>query len=246
LAGTENSQSTPHIQKPQEQQQQHQPPAPIYLNFTFLKVDPKWRWLNEIGKEEAAKEFASLIEIANTKMKVRTYSTVGLREDSDLMVWMISDSLEKTQILASKIYTTVFGKYVVPSYVFLSMSRPSVYSSRVMPGFMTDEQPLKYAIVYPFVKSREWYLLPFDERKKMMEEHIAVGRKFPNVRLNTTYSFGIDDQDFMLAFETESLSSFQDLIMQLRETQVSRHIVRDTPMIVCVHKKPEDILKSLG
>jgi chlorite dismutase len=75
---------------------------------------------------------------------------------------------------------------------------------------MTDEKPLKYAVVYPFVKSREWYLLPFDERKKMMEEHIAVGRKFPQVRLNTTYSFGIDDQDFMLAFETEDLAAFQE------------------------------------
>ncbi|MEO9363255.1 MAG: chlorite dismutase family protein [Nitrososphaera sp.] len=235
-------------QSPQQQQQQQQQPTTTtyYLNFTFFKVDPKWRWLNEIGKDEAAKEFASLIEIANTKMKVRTYSTVGLREDSDMMVWMISDSIEKTQVLASKIYTTVFGKYVTPSYVFMSSSRQSVYASKVTPGFMTDEQPLKYVIVYPFVKSREWYLLPFEERKKMMEEHIAVGRKFPQVRLNTTYSFGIDDQDFMLAFETQDLPAFQELIMQLRETEVSRYIVRDTPMIVCVHKKPEDILKSLG
>src|SRR5512146_2028249 len=95
-------------------------PHATFLNFTFFKVDPKWRWLNEIGKDEAAKEFATLIEVANTKMKVRTYSTVGLREDADIMVWMISDSIEKTQILASKIYTTVFGKYVTPSYVYLS------------------------------------------------------------------------------------------------------------------------------
>ncbi|HZT35589.1 MAG TPA: chlorite dismutase family protein [Nitrososphaera sp.] len=231
---------------PPQPSQQQQPTTTYYLNFTFFKVDPKWRWLNEIGKDEAAKEFASLIEVANTKMKVRTYSTVGLREDADLMVWMVSDTIEKTQVLASKIYTTVFGKYVTPSYVFMSSSRPSVYASKVTPGFMTDEQPLKYIIVYPFVKSREWYLLPFEERKKMMEEHIAVGRKFPQVRLNTTYSFGIDDQDFMLAFETQDLPAFQELIMQLRETQVSQYIVRDTPMIVCVHKKPEDILKSLG
>lgn len=226
--------------------EENRPPAPLFLNFMFFKVDPKWRWLNELGKEEAAKEFASLIEVANTKMKVRTYSTLGLREDADLLVWSISDTIEKTQVLASKIYTTVFGKYVEPSYVFLSASRPSQYSSKVTPSFMTDEKPMKYVIVYPFVKTREWYLLPFEERKKMMEEHITVGRKFPQVRLNTTYSFGLDDQDFMLAFETEDLPAFQDLIMQLRETQVSKHIVRDTPMIVCVHKNPEDIIKSLG
>jgi chlorite dismutase len=220
--------------------------ATTFLNFSFYRLDPKWRWLNEIGKEEAAKEFANLVEVANTKIKVRTYSTLGLREDSDLMLWMISNSLEKTQVMTSKIYSTVLGKYLMPSYVFLSATRPSVYSSKVTPGFMTDEQPMKYCIVYPFVKSREWYLLPFEERKKMMEEHILVGRKFPKIRLNTTYSFGLDDQDFMLAFETEDLTAFQELIIQLRETKVSRYIIRDTPMIVCIYKGAEDIIKSLG
>ena len=220
----------------------------MYLNFSFFKVDPKWRWLNEIGKEEAAKEFSNLIEVAKTKLKVRTYSTLGLRKDADLMLWIIADSVEKMQILASKIYTTIIGKYLETSQVYLSAFRQSVYSNnKVTPGFMMDEeQPMKYVIVYPFIKSREWYLLPFEERKKMMDEHITVGRKFPQVRLNTSYSFGIDDQDFMLAFETNDLMIFQDLIVQLRETKVSRFVVKDTPMIVCVHKRPEDIVRSLG
>src|ERR1051325_8393698 len=218
----------------------------LYLNFSFCKVEPKWRWLNEIGKEEAAKEFLGLLEVASTKMKIRTYSTLGLRDDAEFMLWMISDSIEKMQIFTSKIYSTILGKYVEPSQIYLSASRPSLYSNKVVPGFAKEESPMKYVVVYPFVKSREWYLLPFEERRKMMEEHILVGRKFPQVRLNTTYSFGLDDQDFMLAFETEDLPAFQELIMQLRETQVSRHIVRDTPMIVCVYKSPEDIIKSLG
>src|SRR5918996_5758852 len=84
----------------------------VFLNFSFFRVDPKWRWLNELGKEEAAKEFANLVEVANTKIKVRAYSTVGLREDCDLMLWMISNSLEKTQVMTSKIYSTVLGKYL--------------------------------------------------------------------------------------------------------------------------------------
>ena len=217
-----------------------------FLNFSFFKVDSKWRWLNEIGKDEAAKEFANLIEVANTKMKVRTYTTLGIRADAEFMLWMISDSIEKMQILTSKIYSTIFGKYVEPSQIYLSASRPSVYVNKVTPGFATTEQPLKYVIVYPFVKSREWYLLPFEQRMKMMEEHIIVGRKFPGISLNTSYSFGIHDQDFMLAFETNNLIDFQDLILQLRETQVSRYIIRDTPMIVCIYKDIIDIIKSLG
>jgi chlorite dismutase len=217
-----------------------------FLNFSFFKVDPKWRWLNEIGKEEASKEFSSLIEVANTKMKVRSYSTLGLRDDAEFMLWMVSNSLEKTQLLYSKIYSTIFGKYIEPSQIYLSVFRPSIYSNKVIPGFMTDNQPMKYVIVYPFVKSREWYLLPFEQREKMMEEHIKVGRRFPQVRLNTSYSFGLDDQDFMLAFETNDLMDFQDLIVQLRETQVSKYVVKDTPMIVCVYKNVIDIIRSLG
>jgi chlorite dismutase len=217
-----------------------------YLNFSFYKVDSKWRWLNDIGKDEAAKEFSSLIDVANTKMKVRTYSTVGLRKESDFMLWSISDSIEKIQLLTSKVYTTVLGKYIDTSEVYLSAARPSIYSNKTTPGFMEDELPLKYNIVYPFIKSREWYLLPYEKRSEMMKEHINVGRKFPQIRLNTSYSFGIGDQDFMLAFETDNLMDFQELIIKLRETQVSRYIVRDTPMIVCVHKKIFDIIKSLG
>lgn len=228
--------------------------SPVFLNFSFYKVDPKWRWLNELGKEEAAKEFATLIEVANTKMKVRVYSTLGLRDDSEFMLWMISESVEKMQVLASKIYLTVFGKYIESSKVYLSSYRPSVYSkrSKMTPGYLLDDnkkenEPMKYAIVYPFIKSREWYLLPFEDRMKMMDEHITVGRKFPQVRLNTSYSFGIGDQDFMLAFETNDLMIFQDLIVQLRETRVSRYVVKDTPMIVCIYKGGvEEFIKSLG
>jgi chlorite dismutase len=218
----------------------------MYLNFSFYRVDPKWRWLNDLGKEESAREFGNLMTIANTKMKVRTYSTIGLRKDSDFMVWMISDTVKKMQILTSKIYSTVFGKYIEISDLFLSAARASTYSNSITPGFMTDDKPMYYNIVYPFIKSRDWYLLPFEDRKKMMDEHIAVGRKFPGIRLNTSYSFGLGDQDFMLAFETDDLRDFQDLIVKLRETQVSRYVVKDTPMIVCVYENIENIIRSLG
>lgn len=218
-----------------------------FINFTFYKVDPKWRWLNEIGKDESSREFLELLKAANTKMKVRTYSTIGLRHDSEFMIWTVSSSLENIQIFSSKIYSTIFGKYVEPANTFLSLTRKSIYSNQVKLGFESDDDAqLKYVVVYPFIKSREWYLLPFEKRKQLMDEHIKVGRKYPEIRLNTTYSFGIGDQDFMLAFETDDLSKFQDLIMDLRETQVSRYILKDIPMIPCVLKNMDEIIKSLG
>jgi len=218
-----------------------------FFNFTFYKVDPKWRWLNEIGKDESSTEFLELLKVANTKMKVRTYSTIGLRHDSEFMIWSISSSLENIQVLTTKIYSTILGKYLEPTCTFLSLTRKSIYLNQVKLGFENEsDPPLKYVIVYPFIKSREWYLLPFEKRKQMMNEHIKVGRKYPEIRLNTTYSFGVGDQDFMLAFETDDLSMFQNLIMDLRETEVSRYIIKDTPMIPCVLRDIDKIIKSLG
>jgi chlorite dismutase len=218
-----------------------------FFSLTFYKVDPKWRWINEIGKDESSTEFLELLKTANTKMKVKTYSTIGLRHDSEFMIWTISSSLENIQVFSSKIYSTILGKYVEPTSTFLSLTRKSIYSNQVKPGFEREnETPLKYLVVYPFIKSREWYLLPLDKRKQMMDEHIKVGRKYPQIRRNTTYSFGIGDQDFMLAFETDDLLMFQNLIMDLRETQLSKYILKDLPMIPCVLKNMDEIIKSLG
>ena len=197
-------------------------------------------------RKRQLKEFATLVSVANTKLRVHTYTTLGLHSGTDFMLWMVSDSVEMFQTFTSKIYSTIIGKYIEPAFLYLSSFRRSVYSDKVTPSFMTDSTPLKYLIVYPFVKSREWYLLPFEERKKMMDEHITIGRKFPEIRLNTSYSYGIDDNDFTLAFETNDLSKFQDLILQLRETKVSLYVVKDTPMIVCLQKDIQNIIMGLG
>ena len=217
----------------------------MFFSFSFFKIDPKWRWMADLAKEESAKEIEQVIR--NSKIKCRTYSTLGLRDDAEFLLWFASESIEEIQSVISKIYTTVFGKYIIPSHVYLSSTRPSIYAKtgRAL-SFVAGEEPKKYAIVYPFIKTRDWYLLPLEQRKKMMDEHIEVGHKFPQVSLNTTYSFGIHDEDFMLAFESDDLHAFQDLIMELRETHVSKYIEKDTPMIVCVKKDIVSLIASLG
>lgn len=216
-----------------------------FFNFSFFKVDPKWRWMADLAKEESAKEVETILK--NSHIMYRTYSTLGLRDDAEFMLWFASDSVEKIQEVVSKLYLTVFGKYIVPTHVYLSNTRPSLYANTTTSrGWLGGEDQKKYAIVYPFIKTREWYLLPIEKRKEMMAEHIKVGQKYPEVQLNTSYSFGIHDEDFMLAFETEDLHKFQDLIMDLRETRVSGYIAVDTPMIVCVKKEIVPLIRSLG
>jgi chlorite dismutase len=216
-----------------------------FFSFSFFKIDPKWRWMADLAKEESAKEVEQVIR--NSKIKYRTYSTLGLRDDAEFLFWFAADSVEEIQTVTSKVYSTVFGKYIIPSHVYLSSTRPSIYAKTARsPSFVDGAEAKKYVIVYPFIKTREWYLLPLEKRKVMMDEHITIGHKYPQITLNTTYSFGIHDEDFMLAFETDELHAFQDLIMELRETQVSRYIQQDTPMIVCVKRDVIPLIASLG
>src|SRR5437660_6156855 len=104
----------------------------------------------------------------------------------------------------------------------------------------------RYLFVYPFVKTRAWYLLPKAERQAMMDEHVRVGRRYPSIRLNTTYSYGLDDQEFVLAFEGDNPADFLDLVMELRESEASSYTLRDTPTLTCVQMSLWDMLDTLG
>ena len=216
-----------------------------YFNFSFFQIDPKWRWMADLAKEESAKEVENVIK--NSGIMFRSYSTLGLRSDADFLFWFAAKTVEEIQSVISKIYLTVFGKYIIPSQTYVSCTRPSVYARKGRTiSFIAGQEPKKFVVVYPFTKTREWYLLSKEEKQTMMDEHIDVSQKYPDIILNTTYSFGIDDQDFMLAFETEELRDFQNLIMDLRETKVSAYVKVDTPMIVCVKSGIQQLITSLG
>jgi len=216
-----------------------------FFNFSFFQIDPKWRWMADLAKEESAKEVENVIK--NSGIKFRTYSTLGLRSEADFLFWFAAKSIEEIQSVISKLYLTVFGKYIIPTQTYVSCTRPSIYARKGRTiAFVAGNESKKYAVVYPFTKTREWYLLSKEDRQKMMDEHIDVSQKYPDIVLNTTYSFGIDDQDFMLAFETDDLRNFQDLIMDLRETKVSAYVKVDTPMLVCVKKDIIRLIGSLG
>ena len=216
-----------------------------YFDFSFFKVDPKWRWMADLAKEESAKEVENIIK--NSGIMFRSYSNLGLRDDTDFLFWFAAKTVEEIQVVIEKLYKTVFGKYIIPSITYLSCTRPSIYAKDAKThGFVTGNEPKKHVIVYPFTKTREWYLLPKEKRQQIMDEHIQVSKRYPQVVLNTTYSFGIHDEDFLLAFEVDDIRDFQDLIMDLRETQVSTYVKNDIPMIVCVKKDIIPLITSMG
>ena len=229
-----------------------QAPKRQYVNFVFYKVDPAWRRLSEDMRTQGKQEFLRAVEDYNGKVLVVPYSTIGIRGDCDFMLWRISYDLDLLQDMGSKILASGLGQYLSTPYSYLAMTKRSVYVDHhshagqegkrltVVPG------KSKYNFVYPFLKTREWFLLTKAARQGMMDEHIEVGHRFPSVKLNTAYSFGLDDQEWVVAFESDKPEDFLELVMALRETEGSRYTLRDTPIFTCVRKSLKETLDTLG
>jgi chlorite dismutase len=222
-----------------------------FVNFAFYKIDPAIRRLPDDDKWQARSEFLKLFQTPWEKMMCLTYSIVGLKADTDFLLWRIAQSPDAFQEQSATINKSRIGAYLSTPHSFLAMTKRSMYIDKLDP-FHTAESRThiipgkrKYLFIYPFVKSREWYLLPLEKRQEIMDVHIKAGNKYPSVKLNTTYSFGLDDQDFVVAFETEEPKDFLDLVMELRETQSSLYTVRDTPIFTCVQMPMERILDQL-
>jgi chlorite dismutase len=222
-----------------------------FVNFAFYKLDPSFRRLPADEKAAARTEFIDSIAKPAKGLICLSYSTVGLKADCDFLLWRISLSSDAFQAQSQAINRTKLGAYLTMSHSFLSMTKRSMYVDKLDP-FHTPESRThiipgkrKYLFVYPFVKTRDWYLLPMEKRQEIMDVHIRVGNEFPSVKLNTTYSFGLDDQDFVVAFETEEPKDFLDLVMKLRETESSKYTQRDTPIFTCVQMPIDQVLGHL-
>lgn len=227
-------------------------PKRQYVIFSVFSTAPEYRLADPAEREQAAGALSSAIEELRQKMMIMTYSTVGLKAGADFLLWCVSYELSDFEELAARINRSAAGKYFRVRDSYLAMTKHSQYVSehvhegqegrrlRIVPG------KFPYLFVYPFVKTRPWYALPAKERQRMMNEHIAVGHKYPNVKINTTYSFGLDDAEFVVAFESDSPADFLDLVQELRESEASSYTLRDTPMYTCVRRDIGEILPMLG
>ena len=223
-----------------------------YVNFAFYKVDPLWRRLPADERKKGKREFAEVVQAYEQEMLLISYSLVGIRGDCDFMLWRIGYDPLKFQEMSAQLLATELGKYLTTPYSYFSMTKRSVYVEkhthegqegtrlRLVPG------QFKYLFVYPFVKSKAWYRLTKHARQGMMDEHIDIGHRYPTVRLNTTYSFGLDDQEFVVAFESDKPDHFVDLVMELRHSEATSYTVRDTPTFTCIHRELAEVLDLLG
>lgn len=224
-----------------------------FVKHTLFAVDPAWRRLPFEEREAGKAELAAAVEASAADLLVlRSYSLVGTRGDADFMLWSVSNSLEEQGDLITRVFSTAMGPYLRIAHSYLAMTKRSQYVRdhhhegqegarlTVLPG------GAKYLFVYPMIKQRRWYSLPFEERNRIMRQHIKIGHKYPTVKINTSYSFGLDDQEFVVAFETDHPEDFLDLVEELRGSESSAFTEVDIPIFTCIARDIRAALDALG
>jgi chlorite dismutase len=215
-----------------------------FVKFTFLKLDPAWRRRDTEERASDKREFLAACEDFGLDRSLRAYSTVGTRGDVDLMLLSQSPILDDIHTFHVVLGQSGLARWATIPYSYLAMTKPSPYSEEAArPEICTSER--KYLFVYPFWKKREWYALSPEERQRIMAGHIEIGRRYPQISINTAYSFGLDDQEFVVSFEADEPGDFLDLVQELRGSEASSYTLRDTPIFTCVAMSVRRALDAL-
>jgi len=218
-----------------------------FVHAWLLRLDPAWRRLAAAERRADVDVFCEAIARTENRVTQHAYSTIGLRAEGDLLLWRMAERIEDVEQTAADLLASGIGRSLTTAISLVGLTRPSQYVKRPT----AQEQSLfegdrsRYLVVYPFVKSTEWYLTPAEERQDIMRGHMKVGHRYPQVRQLLAYSFGLDDQEFIVAYETDDLVAFQDLVRELRETESRRATVRDTPIITGIHRQVGEVLTLL-
>jgi chlorite dismutase len=216
-----------------------------YVAYTCYRVDPTWRRLPVEDRAAAKEAFADVLdENASRFDSLRAYSATGVRPEVDFFLWKITSRYEDLGELGAALNSTPLAGWLETPYSYLATTKASQYTQARRARKITPKGS-PYLVVYPFVKIRPWYALSQDDRQRAMDEHIAIGHEFELIHNHTTYSFGIDDQEFMTAFECDEPADFMHLMQTLRDSEASRYTERDTPIFVGQHMPVREALDRL-
>lgn len=225
-------------------------PEPVFVQALALGLDPAWRRRADADRATEADGLVAAIKaMPDDRVGGATYSSIGLEPGIEVLLWRTASSLQDLERSAARLLRSGLGCWLEVRHSFLGRIRQSQYVRRPTPqeqSILGGGEPARYLVVYPFTKSTEWYLTPPEERQRIMNGHMKVGHRYPAIRQALAYSFGLDSQDFLVAYETDDLASFGELVYELRGTESRIATVSDTPILVGVHRPIGEILELLG
>jgi chlorite dismutase len=215
-----------------------------FAKFTFFKIDPAWQRRDAEQRAQDKREFLAACDDYAQERSLRAYSTVGTRGDTDLVLLVQSPTLDDIHTFHVVLAQSGLARWATVPHSYLAMTKRSPYSeAEARTEICVSER--KYLFVYPFWKKREWYRLPAEERQRIMNDHMEIGRRYPEITINTAYSFGLDDQEFVVSFEADDPGRFLELVQELRSSESSAYTLRDTPIFTCVAMSASKALDAL-
>lgn len=220
-----------------------------YVQALALSLDPAWRRLDAAERSEDGCSFVAAERSAEDfGVASHTYSSIGLEPGVELLAWRMAGSLTALEEAAAVLLGAGLGRWLTVRHSFLGRIAPSQYVSKPsgQEQSLFEGERSRYLVVYPFTKTADWYLLGREARQGVMNEHMRVGRGFPGVRQLLAYSFGLDDQDFTVAYEVDDAAEFGELVRALRATESRRSTLRDTPLLLGIHRPVARIVELLG
>jgi chlorite dismutase len=220
----------------------------VYVQALALGLDPTWRRRTDEERHDDGCRFGEAAAGAELEVRSISYSSIGLEPGVDVLFWRIAPSIDALESSAAALLRAGLGRWLTLTHSFIGRIALSQYVRKP-----TDQEQSifggdrsRYLVVYPFTKTTDWYLLSKEARQGVMNEHMRVGHEYPTIRQALAYSFGLDSQDFVVAYETDDLVAFGDLVRALRATESRRSTVTDTPILLGIHRPIEEILTLLG
>lgn len=220
-----------------------------FVQYTGFKVDPAWRRMPHSAKSDGRESFARAVEEHAPGIATWAYSTIALKTGADFLLWRRGTDVKAMQEMTARMLQSGMGQYCEVSYQLWGFTRPSNYTKRPT---TTQEQAIElddrqtFLVVYPFSKTTEWYLMSRDARQGMMNEHMRIGHEYADIRQVLLYATGMDDQEFVVAYECEDLPRFSALVVALRDTEARRYTLKDTPILTGVHRPLREALEMAG
>ncbi|MFW6089291.1 MAG: chlorite dismutase family protein [Gemmatimonadota bacterium] len=207
--------------------------TPTLNHFGVYGYTPEY-WA--LPAERRAAAYADLVYALEDVATVHPYQLTPLESAADFMLWTVVGATEPIEPrrffegLARSL--SPFRRYVEPRDSLWGFTRPSQYSraksAQEIDPLGAGRAP--YLVVYPFTKTVDWYLLGGETRQGMMNEHIRIGKQYREISQLLLYSVGLQDQEFVVVYETDDLMLFSSLVKELRDTQARRYTSRDTPV----------------
>ena len=216
-----------------------------YHSYIFFDTEPSIAGLSKSDLQKAKEDFMSCLE-KNTDVRSLAYATLALKSGTRFMLHLNAATPDAIQLTVRDLLHTILGIHLRVAYTLLGLTRASQYNPKHPPKEAYWNLSHRYLVVYPFTKTTEWNLMPYEERRSVMKTHVDVGRKHSKkISQRLLYAYGIDDHEFIVSYQMDDLEAFQTLVMDMRETESRRHTKNDLPIFTCIHMSLEKALDML-